>query len=473
VTEPDPDTWQDALNRRLRTFIRTAPLHQLDGSRRHDAIFEGQDLRALALRALDITIERMGLGFGVTQDELRDELRMLIVRSNPAADPGDADLVADAVIEGLLNERERRVAFSEPYMFLEGDIPQRRTLQFHLLKEHPAPDGTAILKATTEAINLYAGMLEYPVEDAQTAENAVLQSQLRRGRIDEAVRTARRARVRSIEFEQKVLANLQRVRRDVHQVDWVRDVLEILEHARAHLEDHMGRERETLASVRGRLEALEVGDAAKLVALKDTIEECYRRHLKLHRRLISANEEYLAEQNRQAFRPRSADPLPDLEADILRPFLSLTIGDLAGHADWLLARLQAPQPPTVVRLEALVDLLLQPTRAVVGPEADLEEAELEDLGAPLRHFTDEEHVAVDELLREYFAELGEGVGTLSEILAYARARGLEGAAIHLLVLQVLVSFDPIRERLFAVEPADGCVADSGYYGDELLLRRSG
>ncbi len=473
MTEPDPDTWQDALNRRLRTFIRTGPLHQLDGSRRHDAIFEGQDLRALALRALDITIERMGLGFGATQDELRDELRPLIVRSNPTADPANANLVADSVIAGLLNERERRVAFSEPYMYLEGDTPQRRTLRFHLLREVPVPDGSAILKATTEAINLYAGMLEYPVEDAQTAENAVLQSQLRRGRIDAAVRTARRARVRSIEFEQKVLAMLQGVRRDVHQVDWVHDVLEVLEHARSHLEEYMGRERETLDSVRKRLEDFGVGDASKLVALKDTLEECYRRHLKLHRQLISANDEYLTEQNRQAFRPRSADPIPDLEADILHPFLSLTIGELAGRADWLLARLQAPHPGGIIRLDALVELLLQPTRAVEGPEADLEEADLEDLGAPLRHFTAEDHTAVEVFMREYFDALGDGLGTLSEILEYARARGLEGSTVHLLVLHILAAFDPHRERSFVVEPGNGVIDDQGYFGDELLLRRSG
>ncbi|MCA9717739.1 MAG: hypothetical protein KC468_23915 [Myxococcales bacterium] len=470
MTEPDPDTWQDALNRRLRTFLRTAPLHNLS-SRQHDA-FEGQDLRALALRALDLTIERMGLGFGSTQAELRDELRGLILKMHPGATAKGAAVVADTVIEGLLNERARRVAFSEPYVFLEGDSLQRRELQFHLLKEIPAPDGTAILTATTEAINLYAGMLEYPVEDAQTAELAVLQSQLRRGRIDEALRTAKRARVRSIEFEQKVLSLLQRVRRDVHQVDWVHDVLGLLEDARGHLEEHMGRERETMRSVKTRLEELEVGDSARLVALLDTLDECYRRHLRLHRRLISANEEYLEEHNRQAFRQRSAEPLPDLEADVLHPMLTLETGMLAARVDWLLARLQAPRAPDVLRLSGLVELLMQPVRPIDEAEAELDEALLDELGDPPKHFDDDDHAAVDGVLDDFLLRLGAEAGTLSELLAFARGRELGGSALRLLTLRVHSAFDPCGERPFEVELSEATLDDPNFYGDELLLQRS-
>lgn len=50
-----------------------------------------------------------------------------------------------------------------------------------------------MIVATTEGINLYAGMLDYPVEDAQIADEAVLHAQVQRGRLHDAVQTARRA----------------------------------------------------------------------------------------------------------------------------------------------------------------------------------------------------------------------------------------------------------------------------------------
>ena len=69
------DAWQDALTRRLRTLVRLSPLHRIEATKSaRDIPLDGVDMRALALRALDLAIERMGLGGGMTHDELRDEL---------------------------------------------------------------------------------------------------------------------------------------------------------------------------------------------------------------------------------------------------------------------------------------------------------------------------------------------------------------------------------------------------------------
>lgn len=79
MTEPTPDTWQEALTRRLRTLLRTVPLQRMEaGKGRRELALGDQDLRALALRALDLTIERMGLGTGPTYEEIRDALRSLV-----------------------------------------------------------------------------------------------------------------------------------------------------------------------------------------------------------------------------------------------------------------------------------------------------------------------------------------------------------------------------------------------------------
>ena len=271
MTEPNPDTWQEALTRRLRTLLRMIPLQRMEaGKGRRELALDSQDLRALALRALDLTIERMGLGTGPTYEELSEALVPLVRACDDRLDDDEVDGVIRLVVDELLNERDRRSAFRESYLAIDRDRIVRRYLDFHLLQEHSAPDGSIVLRATTEAINLYAGMLEYPVEDAQIAEEAVLRSQVSRGRIADAVQTARRARLRSIEYEQKVLSYLETTRRDVTQIDWVRDALVLIRAARVHIQERVDAEGELIRAVDVRLESATGEAGAQLAGLRSS-----------------------------------------------------------------------------------------------------------------------------------------------------------------------------------------------------------
>lgn len=472
MSGPEHDSWQEALTRRLRTLIRTAPLHRIEASKGMREIdLSEQDLRALGLRALDLTIEQMGLGTGATVAELCEGLRPLVLQSQPTVSVAAADEIALVVVEALLNERERRQAFREPYLAVDGEGATRRHIPFHLLREHALPDGTIVLKATTEAINLYAGMLEYPVEDAQIADEAVLRAQVARGRIADAVRTAQRARLRSIEYEQKLVGILETTRRDVQQIDWVRQVLGLLDQARDHLENRLAGERELIGAVERRLEAATTG-AAELVSLKDTLDECYQRHLRLHRRIIPANQQYLDEQDRQAFRPRALAPLPDLEADVLRPALEGVAAVMAEVVARLFCRLVPPRPPAVVSLPALVARLLARRRDDAPAEVELSQVELEELPVPPSRFSPEDHAAAQAIL----ARLGGPAVELGWLLERARGDAASPSTLALVVLEVLLAFDgrarPGRMTL-VVEPGLRPLDDPGFVGDDLRLSRSG
>ena len=192
----------------------------------------------------------------------------------------------------------------------------------------------------------------------------MLRSQVRRGRIEDAVRTAKRARLRSIEYEQKLVAFLETTRRDIGQVNWVETALGIIDEAREHISERLEVEREILAAIETRRELETTANSttspkagAQLAALEDTLNECLTRHAKLHQRLIRANADYLVEHDRQAFRPQLATPLPDLEAEVLSDALELPTLALAQLADELLARCQAPRCPPSLRLGALVERL--------------------------------------------------------------------------------------------------------------------
>ena len=467
VVEPDADTWQAALTRRVRTLLRTAPLHRAEAGRgqRGDR-FDRQDLRALMLRALDVTIERMGLGTGARHEEVVDALRPLVCAADSTLSTTEADAVANAVIEALLNESTRRQAFAEPYLAVQdtGDH-QNRVLRFHLMREQATDEGPPVLRVTTEGINLYAGMLEYPVEDAQIAEEAVLHSQIRRGRIADAVQTARRARLRSIEFEQKVVGFLETARRDVESIDWIATALDLIAAARDHVQERLHDEREMLRAVDRRLDVSAGKEAEQLASLGTTLRECEERHIRLHGRLIRANETYLDEQDRQAFRPKLAMPLPDMEAEVLRPAIASSTEALASRADAILGCLQAPRAPRVARLTMLVDRLLAPRHAETEAAFDLSERELEAVPEAPPLFSDLARERVETFIDHIASST-----TLRTLLADARRHGLDDAEVHLLVLTVLSAFDP--EGALAplrAEPTGRALRSEGFFGDDLRV----
>lgn len=471
MSEVAPDNWQDAVTRRLRTLVRLGPLHRIEAVKVHrDDDLEGIDLRALCLRALDLTIERMGLGTGMTHDELCDELEPIVGRMRPDLSPAERRGVAEAAVLDLLNERDRRREFRERYAAFDGERVVHREICLRLLRESELGDGTIVLKATTEAINIYAGMLEYPVEDAQIAEEAVLRSQIHRGLIADAVKTAQRYRMRSIEYEQKIQAYLETARRDVTQVDWIHEVLAFLAGARAHLEDRQRHDHDLLRSIEDRLDAAGDSDAGALARLRDTVEECYRRHMQLHGRIIPANQDYLREQDRQVFRPRLAASYPDLEADVLRTALELPAGALAALADGLLARFQPPRPPPQLRLCTLIDKLLAPRRASDDTEVAPELADLETVDATRTYFTADDHAVVEDLL----TSLPPQELLLSTWFAELRADGVEARLLRLLGLRLLALFgnpdDPLARR-YSIRSSGRQFIDPDFSGDDLVLLR--
>lgn len=457
---PEAERWEHTLTRRLRSLVRTAPVHRIEaGKASRGRDFDRHDLRGLALRVIDSAIEHMGLGYGARRADLYDALAPLILAAEPGLTPADIAEIADVVIESLLNESNRRLAFDERYVSFEAAGAVTRSVSFHLLREEEADDGTIVLKATTEAINLYAGMLDVDVEDAQTAAEAVLAAQLARGAIGAAVATARQARLRSIEYAETIRDTLRRARRDVSQVD-AKQMLATIGAARRHLGERLDVERGLLDTVDERVVEADTEDATALVQLKDALVDCRQRHLKLHQDLLGANQTWLAEQERQRFRRGRASALPDLEKDVLQALVAEPRGVVAPLVDALLLPLHAPTPPPVLGLAPLVESLLAPRRAV--NEADLQQgdATLEDIRAIEARF-DETHQA------RVHALLAAG-GRLGALLTASRAAGDPPEVRRLLVLRALWAWDPDGGDGIHVD-STGRLTDPEYDGQDLMV----
>jgi hypothetical protein len=187
---------------------------------------------ALALRALDTVIDRMGLENEATGETIARQLDPILSAMDEVAgvEPSRRlhDLMIERLLSGLRNDGDARRPFREEYAAVDpGGTVSRRFVEFRLLYDSHHPDGRIVLRVTNEAANLYLRFLDMDIEDAQAATEAVVQSQLERGRFDEAVLSARQARVQSIRFQQKVSAILSDTRRDVDRVDWQEESREV------------------------------------------------------------------------------------------------------------------------------------------------------------------------------------------------------------------------------------------------------
>lgn len=455
----DPPWVDDSFVRRVRALLRTSPLHDLEASKAsRDGDWSPYDLRGLGLAAIDTVIDHMGLEFGATGSQVRRRLAALARLAAPDRPPEEAERVADAVVTGLLNDRRRREAFALHYSDWSGRGHRRAEIAFKLLEEIEAPDGSVVLRATDEAVNLFVGALDRDIADAQAATEAILASQLRRGRLDQAVHTARAARLRSIQYAGNVQRVLDATRHDIRQVDWHADVPDLLTDALAHLDERLEVERHLVSTVRTLLGSGDGGPAAG--ALLELIEDCQLRHLELHALLLSARTTFLDEQERQHFAVPADGRAMELGDELLAPLLERS-GATARHAaERFLQASLGPVPPRPVRLVDLVEALLQPRRNDEASHLDAV-AELVDQGDD-RRFPADAWQHAEQVLQTVTTST-----RLSDLLRRARQTGTGSA--ELVALAALHAFAPERTPPGIRAIDDGRSLDDPQFGGRDLL----
>lgn len=118
--------WPADLTRRLRVLLHTSPL---DGLRRSDAIrdaeFRHYDSLALALRVLDVVIDRLGLEAEADREVVTRILRPVLSAMDAAAgvdpSPKRHERMLDKLLGGLRNDGDARRPFREEYTSLSGE----------------------------------------------------------------------------------------------------------------------------------------------------------------------------------------------------------------------------------------------------------------------------------------------------------------------------------------------------------------
>ncbi len=467
--------WPPALTQRFRVLLHALPLFQ---ARINDPMRDPEnrhyDSMALAMKVLDLIIENTGLGSEIDRDGVVTALRPILQAIDSAIgappEPRRHEAVADRILGALRNDTDRRVPFEVEYQDIDEDGRAiRRKFSFRLVLDRYDATGNVILGLSPQAINIYLNALELDIEDAQAANEAVVASQLARGKFNEAIQSARNARLQSVLYHDKIRRIVQLTRRDVQKVDWHKTVPQLLKEALEHISSRLATEANILQSADERLDNLPSGDeqARSLVDVIDLIKDCRQRHLDLQNQLMQTRPDFLDQQARQAFSALDDGQQIELLSRVLEPLLGMPQRDAQEVLLGSFPAFVGAQATAVFSLGTLVSWQLRPKRAEVVGDVPVVEQDLTDFGVdPLRYPPETQH-----RVQAFLTGLC-GDTTLSAILDSARKGGFDQAQQELLVLKVLqhyASEDDETRNLWVALVDHVALSTCGFFGNELKV----
>ena len=468
--------WDRGLTQRLRVLLHTTPLHDLHrADNLRDADLRHYDSLALALKVFDVIIEHTGFDHEVDREALVRTLSPLLtamdVSAGIASEPERHAQMLDRVLTALRNDGDRRLPFRLTYSDVdEQGTAVKRAGEFRLLADQFHPGGGVVLRLSNEAVNLYLNALELDIEDAQAAAEAVVQSQLARGRFNEAVQSAKNARWQSLRYQQKVANVLRETQRDIGRVDWREEVPRLLDEAVTHITVRLATEENILTTAEERLDVLPGSDERTLAVVEviRLVRDCRLRHVDLHDQLMRARNVFLDEQARQTFTPTPRHPLPELLSGVLEPLLALRRSEAAAITTATFPAFVGAQPRPVLSITQLIAWQLQPRRELRRMEVSIDPQDLTQYGSEIAHYPLELRNAAEEILAKT-----ESPYRLSSLLQKMKAEGAPQALLELLTLLALQYYAPEEDNVtYRCDraPAEGLNV-AGFFGDDLEIHR--
>ena len=463
-----------SLVKRLRVLLHAYPLFQLSQSdSRRDEAFRHYDSLVIALKIMDIIAERMGDTIEADREYIDFSLEQLLDSMDRRAglfpDAKRHTQIVDRVLAALKNDGDARRPFKMPYTDIDatGDVTER-LLEFRLIQDAFGLDGSTVMRLTNEAVNLYFNALELDLEDSQAATEAIVHSQMCRGKFDEARKSAHFAWRQSRMYCDRIQKMLHETQRDISSVDWAEKAPRRISDAMAHLETRLDVEQKIIQTASERLESLKPGTPESLSVARVifVIQYCIETHTVLQRELMTARATFLDSQAYQAFVPEKTSKYPDLMHEIVEPLLAMQVPDALTVIDNRLPHLMAPKMPTQLSLCFLFDGLLRPKRAQRKDWIDIETLDPTHVSGDLMRYSEEDRKIAESLLKSVLQPT-----TLSDLLAYARSMRFTRTQCEVILLLVMQHFDKesTENPIVRVEKANTLLSDPEYYGDEVWI----
>lgn len=390
LLEVDRDLW-----RRSAALWRLEPLVALERSKDHrDGDWTPFDLITLQAAALERIMVEMGLMTGARLDDVHRHLCDLAEAAASASHTSPTPTqVADVVLATLRNVdgqgREYRRAYVD-YRPVDDQPTVRRDVTFSFVRTSEADDGTFILRATSQAINLMLGALEHDLEHEQQALLLILERQLQDGQFSRALSTAVTSRERTKQYVEEVRSKLDDVRHDVTATSWFGNIDELLDRCEVHLSDQVKQNQQVRRQVEELLDRVDDPEViVQLQRLHDVITDTYDRNFELRRWLGRTGPEFRRQQDRQVYVLGRTTTLIPLSDGVFRPLMTETVAAAAPIVTAFTTTVAGPDRQRIFDLSCLVARLLAPAHEDPSEVAPPVEHDLDRVDAdPVRFDTD-------------------------------------------------------------------------------------
>ncbi len=457
------------LTRQQQNLLLAEPIARLSLERRvifrDDPAIAELDVQYLALSAMDFVMERSAIESGAPPAGIVGHVAGEATRIMPTLTEEQGRKAGQVVLDYLANARDGHKAFRAKYYDVE-----RSRFSFHdfrLLVLFSASDGSVRFKLGHGAQILTLAMLDIPPEFAQEAEAIMIRKAVERGHFQDAHTLARRARMRSIHYQQFIDDRLFQARRAADRVVWSREVLPQLDEARVHLGDRRRHEAAIIESIREHIPKARGDTRDHLVDIRSTMEDCHERHAALFRRVMTASEEFRRLQVR-AFRADERQDVPDLEDGVLAPLLRAPMSVISAMSDEIGVVFAAAAPPRLYDLALLFASCTRPRFRHDQAAADWAGDLVRLQRVPPEFDADELRAAEAWLIQTISARTRLD---MKSAIQEADDQGLAESTLRCVLFLMLRSWCPEDDPLGVIASIDGAIAHERAAGDNLVLAK--
>ncbi len=466
----------EQLWRRAFTLAIAEPLYKLSPDARRTPL-DRLDYYSIAMKIIERVLNGLHLGSmegGVRREVLRNELSdWIIIQVEALCREGLADSVpsqdligkqADELIDVFLNCKvgtsfETRIFSYQDNLF--------KTVKFRLLEEFDGSDGYFYLRPSIECANLYFTALSQPLEDKQVAIQAVLDHQLKAGKIEEANKTADEHRSATYQHRNILMSLIRQIRINVRNMEWQSQIRPQIEEALINIKKFRDTDNRILAYIEEDLAEKQVANTYLLIQLKDKIQDCLDIYLNLYEIANRLDDEFLDAQVHQCFFDSQYENLPNLTEEILLPFLKLPFNHIKNVLDSLEPVIIGPVTQPLHDLVSIVQSALMPRKDSDEPAHIYEEEHSEELSIEINANVTKPDVAEAEaLIRQ---GLSKGTCTLQALILSVPPD--KDGIVRALVALVHAAYTQVDSATFYATKMEKRFVTPFCCGDDLMIKR--
>ncbi len=405
------------------------------------ALFENLDTYYLCLNLLDFLMEGASVSSGRTSAEIAAYLSELIATLDSSLISSDCKKAAEIVAAALDNRANNFKSFEST--FFDAQSKQQAVFKFQLVGFGLDLEDEYRFQPTPFGYLVYLGMLDLAPEDAAEFMEKMLQILIQRGKFDEALDIAKRARTLTIEYRQSIRDNLSRAQRSPAQVNWNRDLAPKLDNARDHIQSRQSQDQLMMQSVRDSLlQTKQIDSRRNMVSLLSTIENASLLRGKLLTDISGAYHLYNTSKVAM-FRVRTNSNLPDLESKLLPDLMQLKCSYLAEEGDEIISSLYPCSIPNIYDISLVLKLLSE--KRVQPQDYDETEGELVETETWQPQYSEEAIKSAELWIRNKL--LAESSISVSALMNLAESEYLHIEQQQLIALLLFRSFS-FEETLF-------------------------